>query len=124
MNNVSYACHVNFEHPLFYPQIYKGRLENCTLVAIRCLTVSKKYTIRNLKLRLNLLAKLRHPHLVCFLGHCIESEGKVEPGANKVYLIYEYVPNGNYRAHLSGECHIEIILEITLPDFLATLFML
>lgn len=82
-------------------KIYKGRLENCTLVAIRCLTVSKKYTIRNLKLRIDLLAKLRHPHLVCFLGHCIESEGKVEPGADKVYLIYEYVPNGNYRAHLS-----------------------
>lgn len=82
-------------------KIYKGRLENSTLVAIRCLTVSKKFTIRNLKLRLDLLAKLRHPHLVCFLGHCIENEGKEEPGTNKVYLIYEYVPNGNYRAHLS-----------------------
>ncbi|KAH6799223.1 Leucine-rich repeat protein kinase family protein [Perilla frutescens var. frutescens] len=82
-------------------KIYKGRLENSTMVAIRCLTVSKKYTIRNLKLRLDLLAKLRHPHLVCFLGHCIGNEGKEEPGANKVYLIYEYVPNGNYRAHLS-----------------------
>ena len=83
--------------------MYKGRLDNGTLVAIRCLVVSKKYTIRNLKLRLDLLAKLRHPHLVCFLGHCIESEGKEVSGANNVYLIYEYVPNGNYRAHLSGE---------------------
>ncbi|XP_057785935.1 probable inactive leucine-rich repeat receptor-like protein kinase At3g03770 [Salvia miltiorrhiza] len=82
-------------------KIYKGRLENGTLVAIRCLVVSKKYTIRNLKLRLDLLSKLRHPHLVCFLGHCIESEGKEVSGANNVYLIYEYVPNGNYRAHLS-----------------------
>ncbi|KAL8456673.1 hypothetical protein ACS0TY_034785 [Phlomoides rotata] len=82
-------------------KIYKGRLENGTLVAIRRLTVSRKYTIRNLKLRLDLLAKLRHPHLVCFLGHCIESEGKDESGANNVYLIYEFVSNGNYRAHLS-----------------------
>ncbi|PIN21971.1 Serine/threonine protein kinase [Handroanthus impetiginosus] len=82
-------------------KIYKGRLENGALVAIRCLTVSKKYTIRNLKLRLDLLAKLRHPHLVCLLGHCIEIEGKYESGANRVYLIYEYVPNGTYRAHLS-----------------------
>lgn len=87
---------------IFCPQIYKGRLENGTLVAIRCLTVSRKYTIRNLKLRLDLLSKLRHPHLVCFMGHCIEGEGKDESGANNVYLIYEYVSNGNYRAHLSG----------------------
>ncbi|KAL3631685.1 hypothetical protein CASFOL_024669 [Castilleja foliolosa] len=82
-------------------KIYKGRLECGTQVSIRCLTVSRKYTTRNLKLRLDLLAKLRHRHLVCLLGHCIESEGKDEYGVNKVYLIYEYIPNGNYHAHLS-----------------------
>ncbi|KAL2515103.1 Leucine-rich repeat protein kinase family protein [Forsythia ovata] len=81
-------------------KMYKGRLENGTQVAIRCLTVSKRYTIRNLKLRFDLLAKLRHPHLVCLLGHCIENEGKNESGVNNVYLVYEYVPNGNYQAHL------------------------
>ncbi|XAR50315.1 Non-specific serine/threonine protein kinase [Bertholletia excelsa] len=84
-----------------YGKLYKGRLENGTQVAIRCLTVSKKYTIRNLNLRLDLLAKLRHPHLVCLLGHCINNGGQDEPIANKVYLVYEYVPNGNYHAHLS-----------------------
>ncbi|KAK6148084.1 hypothetical protein DH2020_018996 [Rehmannia glutinosa] len=91
-------------------KIYKGRLENGAQVAIRCLTVSRRFTIRNLKLRLDLLAKLRHPHLVCLLGHCIESEVKDEYGANKVYLIYEYVPNGNYRAHLS-ETNSEKVLK-------------
>ncbi|KAL0342330.1 UNVERIFIED_CONTAM: putative inactive leucine-rich repeat receptor-like protein kinase [Sesamum calycinum] len=90
-------------------KIYKGRLEDGVQVAIRCLTVSRRYTIRNLKLRLDLLAKLRHPHLVCFLGHCIEIERKDVSGANKVYLIYEYVPNGNYRAHLS-ETNTEKVL--------------
>lgn len=68
-----------------------------------------------------MLAKLRHPHLVCFLGHCIENEGKDESGANKVYLIYEYVPNGNYRAHLSGEFHIEITFEYLITWTLAAL---
>ncbi|CAI9754010.1 unnamed protein product [Fraxinus pennsylvanica] len=82
-------------------KMYKGRLENGTPVSIRCLTVSKRYAIRNLKLRLDLLAKLRHPHLVCLLGHCIVNEGKVESDVNNVYLIYEYVPNGNYQARLS-----------------------
>ncbi|KAF7136167.1 hypothetical protein RHSIM_Rhsim08G0188300 [Rhododendron simsii] len=84
-----------------YGKIHKGRLENGAQVAIRCLNVSKKYTVRNLKLRLELLAKLRHPHLVCLLGFCINGGGRDESNANEVYLIYEYVPNGNYRAHLS-----------------------
>ncbi|XP_051148067.1 probable inactive leucine-rich repeat receptor-like protein kinase At3g03770 [Andrographis paniculata] len=82
-------------------KMYKGRLESGARVVVRCLTVSRRYTIRNLRLRLDLLSKLRHPHLVCLLGHCIESQGKDESGANNVYLVYEYVPNGNYCAHLS-----------------------
>ncbi|KAL6996995.1 hypothetical protein U1Q18_007119 [Sarracenia purpurea var. burkii] len=96
----------NFEKSILmgegsYGKLYRGRLENGTPVAIRCLTVSKKYTIRNLKLRLELLTKLRHPHLVCLLGHCINTGGQDISNANEVYLIYEYVPNGTYRSHLS-----------------------
>ncbi|KAI3499549.1 hypothetical protein L1887_35352 [Cichorium endivia] len=83
-------------------KIYKGKLENGTDIAIRHLTVSKKYTIRNLKLRLDLLARLRHPHLVCLLGHCISGEGPDDGESNKVYLVYEYVHNGNYRSLLCG----------------------
>ncbi|KAI7748837.1 hypothetical protein M8C21_024924 [Ambrosia artemisiifolia] len=83
-------------------KIYKGKLENGTDIAIRHLTVSKKYTIRNLKLRLDLLARLRHPHLVCLLGHCISNEGPNDSDSNKVYLVYEYVDNGNYHSLLAG----------------------
>ncbi|KAL2347028.1 hypothetical protein Fmac_001028 [Flemingia macrophylla] len=43
-------------------QLYKGKLESEIQVVIRCLPLSKKYSIRNFKLRLDLLAKLRHPH--------------------------------------------------------------
>lgn len=81
-------------------KLYKGRLENGTLVAIRCLALFKKYSIRNLKLRLDLLSKLRHPHLVCLLGHCIDASLE-DSNVNMVFLIYELVPNGNLRAHLS-----------------------
>lgn len=86
----------------FILQLYKGRLENGTQVAIRCLPLSKKYTIRNLKLRLDLIARLRHTHLVCLLGHGIDTGGQDDSSVYKVFLIYEYLPNGNFRSHLSG----------------------
>ncbi|KDP30941.1 hypothetical protein JCGZ_11317 [Jatropha curcas] len=79
-------------------KLYRGRLDDGTQVAIKCLPSSRKYTIRNLKLRLDLLAKLRHPHLVCLLGHCID--GGDDYRVNKVFLIYEYTSNGNFRTHL------------------------
>ncbi|KAL9243401.1 hypothetical protein vseg_017294 [Gypsophila vaccaria] len=82
-------------------KIYRGKLQNGTFVAIRCLSLSNKYTIRNLKLRLDLMAKLRHQNLVCLLGHCIESGARLESEGSMVYLVYEYVPHGNLRYHLS-----------------------
>ncbi|KAJ4878556.1 Leucine-rich repeat protein kinase family protein [Raphanus sativus] len=86
-----------------YGTLYKGTLENGTKVAIRCLPSSKKYSIRNLKLRLDLLAKLRHPNLVCLLGHCIDCGGKDDYSVEKVFLIYEYIPNGNFQSCLSDD---------------------
>lgn len=100
----------NFERASFIGEgsigkLYKGRLENGSFVAIRCLALFKKYSIRNLKLRLDLLSKLRHPHLVCLLGHCIDASPD-DSSVNMVFLIYEYIPNGNLRAHLSDQ-HLE-----------------
>lgn len=82
-------------------KLYRGRLENGTHVAIRSLSLVKKFSIQNLKVGLDLLSKLHHPHLVGLLGHCIESGGKEDNSSNKVFLIYEYVPCGNYRSYLS-----------------------
>ncbi|XWS47826.1 hypothetical protein CRYUN_Cryun13aG0018400 [Craigia yunnanensis] len=67
----------NFDNSAFlgegsHGKLFKGRLESGIQIAIRCLPTSNKYSIRNLKLRLDMLAKFRHPHLVCILGHCIE----------------------------------------------------
>ncbi|KAK2661509.1 hypothetical protein Ddye_000083 [Dipteronia dyeriana] len=82
-------------------KLYKGRLENGTYVAIRSLTLLKKYSIQNLKVQLDFLSKLHHPHLVTVLGHCIDGGGQDDSSANKIFLVYEYVSNGNYRTHLS-----------------------
>ncbi|PON95317.1 Tyrosine-protein kinase [Trema orientale] len=85
----------------FTGKLYKGNLENGTCVAIRSLAFTKKYSIQNLKGRLDFLSKLHHPNLVALLGYCTESGGQDDSSANKVFLVYEYVPNGNYRAYLS-----------------------
>ncbi|WCJ36237.1 Leucine-rich repeat protein kinase family protein [Euphorbia peplus] len=83
-----------------FGKFHKGRLADRTQVAIRCLRSSKKFTNRNLKLRLDLLAKLRHPNLVCLLGHCIDGGGQDGYKVNNVFLVYEYISNGNLRTHL------------------------
>nr|XP_048330902.1 probable inactive leucine-rich repeat receptor-like protein kinase At3g03770 isoform X1 [Ziziphus jujuba var. spinosa]XP_048330903.1 probable inactive leucine-rich repeat receptor-like protein kinase At3g03770 isoform X1 [Ziziphus jujuba var. spinosa] len=95
----------NFDNSAFigegsYGKLFKGRLENGNQVAIRCLPLSKKFSIRNLKLRLDLLSKLQHQHLVYLLGHCLGDGGRAAYNLNKVYLVYEYVPNGSFRDHL------------------------
>lgn len=84
-------------------QLYKGKLENGSYVVIRSLALKKKFSVQNLKARLDLLSKLHHPNLVSLLGHCIDgSSGQDDTSAHKLHLVYEYVPNGNYRTHLSG----------------------
>ncbi|XP_023519776.1 probable inactive leucine-rich repeat receptor-like protein kinase At3g03770 [Cucurbita pepo subsp. pepo] len=83
-----------------YGKLYRGRLENGTQVAIRSLLISKKFSIRNLKLRLDMLGKLRHSNLVCLLGHCIDGDGQ-DFSDIKVFLVSEHVPNGSFRTHLS-----------------------
>lgn len=83
-------------------QLYKGKLENGIPVVIRCIPLSKKYSIRNFKLRLDLLAKLRHTHLISLLGHCIDGI-LGERNDSKVFLIYECVSNGNFQTYLSGK---------------------
>ncbi|KAG4392678.1 hypothetical protein GLYMA_04G194450v4 [Glycine max] len=85
-----------------YGKLYRGKLESGIQVVIRSLPLSKKYSIRNFKLRLDLLAKLRHPHLVSLLGHCMDGAVGENNEAN-VFLIYEYVSNGTFQTYLSGD---------------------
>ncbi|XP_022736228.1 probable inactive leucine-rich repeat receptor-like protein kinase At3g03770 isoform X2 [Durio zibethinus] len=103
----------NFDNSAFlgegsYGKLFKGRLESGIEVAIRCLPTSKKYSIRNLKLRLDMLAKIRHPHLVCIMGHCIEVR-QDDCSVNRVFLVYEYISNGNFRCHLSDNSPGEVL---------------
>ncbi|CAI9272822.1 unnamed protein product [Lactuca saligna] len=105
----------NFSSSMFLGEgsigkLYKGRLENGGYIVIRSLSLYKKYSIRNLKVRLDLLSKLRHPHLVNFLGYCINDVGLEDTTSSRVFLVHEYISNGNFRTHLS-ECSPHQILK-------------
>ncbi|KAI7746424.1 hypothetical protein M8C21_033654 [Ambrosia artemisiifolia] len=99
-------------------KLYKGMLENGSCIVVRSLSLFKKYSIRNLKVRLDLLSKLQHPHLVGFLGYCISDEGLEDSTSSRVFLVHEYISNGNFRAHLSEWSPHQIL---KWPDRLAVL---
>ncbi|PIA33690.1 hypothetical protein AQUCO_04000033v1 [Aquilegia coerulea] len=82
-------------------KVFKGRLESGAYVAIRCLSLLRRDSLRNVKHQLDLLSKLHHPHLVCLLGHCIDIDEQDIFSINRVFLIYEYMSNGNFHTHLS-----------------------
>ncbi|GMH15027.1 hypothetical protein Nepgr_016868 [Nepenthes gracilis] len=88
----------------FMGKVFRGRLADGTDVAIRFVSLFRKYPIQSLKLRLDLLAKLRHPHLVGLLGHCIDGGGQEQFHASRVFLVYEFMPNGSFRTHLAENC--------------------
>ncbi|GAB4848010.1 hypothetical protein Ancab_002670 [Ancistrocladus abbreviatus] len=85
-------------------KVYRGRLLNGVNVAVRSLTLFRKYPIQNLNLRLDFLMKLRHPHLVGLLGYCIDRGGHDQFSCSRVFLVYEYMPNGSFHAHLEEKC--------------------
>ncbi|EPS70920.1 hypothetical protein M569_03829 [Genlisea aurea] len=97
-------------------KVYKGRLENGSVIAVRDLALCKKHSTKNLRIRLDSFSKLRHPHLVGLLGHCIRPQDETANG--KLFLVQEFVPNGNFRTHLA-ETLTEKLL--TWPDRLAVL---
>ncbi|KAL9157372.1 hypothetical protein ABFS82_08G000900 [Erythranthe guttata] len=104
----------NFDHSTLLGEgsigkVYKGRLENGTFVAIRSLALCRRYSIRNLKQRLDLLSKLRHPHLVGLLGHCINGGFQEDPTIHRLFLVQEFVPNGNFHSHLSESCPEKVL---------------
>ncbi|KAG8391050.1 hypothetical protein BUALT_Bualt01G0147600 [Buddleja alternifolia] len=73
-------------------QVYKGCLTDGTVVAITSLKLKKRQSITH---QLELVSKLRHPHLVSAIGHCYYQH------ATTIFLVFEYVPNGTLRTFIS-----------------------
>ncbi|MQL74606.1 hypothetical protein Taro_006990 [Colocasia esculenta] len=80
-------------------QMYKGKLNDPTLVAIRCLKLKRSHSSHNFTRHIELFAKLRHRHLVSALGHCFEYYLE-DSTVSRLFLVFEYVTNGTLRSNV------------------------
>lgn len=83
-------------------QMYRAELKDGSLVAIRCLKMKKRYSTQNFIHHIELISKLRYRHLVSSLGHCFECYLD-DSSVSRIFLIFEYVPNGTLRSWISEE---------------------
>jgi len=72
--------------------VYRGKLSDGRLVAVKKLNQGGSQGIQQFLNEVEVLSKVRHPHLVQLLGCCME----------RPLLVYEYVPNGSISQHLHG----------------------
>lgn len=82
-------------------KVFKGKLEDGTLVAIKCVAIEPTLDVADLKVHLATLVKLRHQNLVSLLGYCVESEPDNSQGRRRLFLVSEFIPNGTLRSHLT-----------------------
>lgn len=90
---------------LLWFQMYRGQLKNGSLVAIKCLKVKKSQSLQHFMHHIELISKLRHRHVVSALGHCFECYWD-DSSVSRIFLVFEYVPNGTLRSWISGNSTI------------------
>ncbi|KAK8467080.1 hypothetical protein PHAVU_008G245600 [Phaseolus vulgaris] len=77
-----------------YGKVYKGRLSDGTVVAIKRAQEGSLQGEREFLTEIELLSRLHHRNLVSLIGYCDEEGEQM--------LVYEYMPNGTLRDHLSA----------------------
>ncbi|KAK2634485.1 hypothetical protein Ddye_029277 [Dipteronia dyeriana] len=78
-------------------QMYRGKLNDGTLVAIRSLRMRKGHNSQIYTHHIELISKLRHSHLASALGHCLAYDTDAS-SVSIIYLIFEFVPYGTLRS--------------------------
>jgi serine/threonine protein kinase len=85
--------------------MYRGMLSNGTPVTIRSLRpVKRSQTSQGFSRHVETISRLRHRHLVSALGHCFEYNLD-DSTVTRLYLVFEYVQNGNLRSRISRKPH-------------------
>ncbi|KAK3145227.1 hypothetical protein QOZ80_4AG0325740 [Eleusine coracana subsp. coracana] len=76
-----------------YGKVYRGALADGTVVAIKRAQQGSLQGSKEFFTEIELLSRLHHRNLVSLLGYCDEEDEQM--------LVYEFMPNGNLRDHLS-----------------------
>ncbi|XP_026664102.2 probable LRR receptor-like serine/threonine-protein kinase At1g06840 isoform X2 [Phoenix dactylifera] len=77
-----------------YGKVYKGILADGTLVAIKRAQEGSLQGSKEFFTEIELLSRLHHRNLVSLVGYCDEQDEQM--------LVYEFMPNGTLRDHLSS----------------------
>ncbi|KAL8144131.1 hypothetical protein V2J09_017163 [Rumex salicifolius] len=76
-----------------YGKVYKGALDDGALVAIKRTKEGSLQGNKEFCTEIELLSRLHHRHLVSLVGYCEDEDEQM--------LVYEFMPNGTLRDHLS-----------------------
>ncbi|KAJ4751070.1 Leucine-rich repeat protein kinase family protein [Rhynchospora pubera] len=79
-----------------YGKVYKGVLDDGTVVAIKRAHEESLQGSKEFCTEIELLSRLHHRNLVSLVGYCDEMDEQM--------LVYEFMPNGTLRDHLSVKC--------------------
>lgn len=83
--------------------VYKGRLSDGTLIAVKLLSSKSKQGNREFLNEIGMISALQHPHLVKLYGCCVEGD--------QLMLIYEYLENNSLARALFGPAEHQIRLD-------------
>ncbi|KAK7312347.1 hypothetical protein VNO77_36135 [Canavalia gladiata] len=78
-----------------YGVVYRGVLQDCSVVAVKNLHNNKGQAEKEFKVEVEAIGKVRHKNLVGLVGYCAEGPRRM--------LVYEYVNNGNLEQWLHGD---------------------
>ncbi|VAH20373.1 unnamed protein product [Triticum turgidum subsp. durum] len=78
-----------------YGKVYRGTLDDGEIVAIKRAHEDSLQGSKEFCTEIELLSRLHHRNLVSLVGYCDEADEQM--------LVYEYMPNGTLRDHLSSK---------------------
>jgi hypothetical protein len=55
---------------------------------------------------MDLLSKVRHHNAVSIIGYCLVESETNDQHDRRLFVVSEYLANGNLRSHISGKLHI------------------
>ncbi|CAN6841022.1 unnamed protein product [Brassica oleracea] len=78
-----------------FGKVYHGTVNIYEQVAVKVLSESSTQGSKEFKAEVDLLLRVHHTNLVRLVGYCYEGD--------KLALIYEFLPNGDLKQHLTGK---------------------